>query len=165
MAHAISSASSSVDVRAWRELAACDAKLDELRSELHLLEVEHAGVAWHVLLEEAEKAVVDARARVGPMQEWVIQQEHNPLKIRPPLIRPPGYKIQSGYRSAPSWSLGQRTKVGRNVDPLLPDDGPGPGTYVPSEARLQRCAPAYSLAKHVVLSRNVDPTLADDNPG
>uniref|UniRef100_A0A7S4BBR7 Uncharacterized protein n=2 Tax=Chrysotila carterae TaxID=13221 RepID=A0A7S4BBR7_CHRCT len=86
--------------------------------------------------------------------------------MRPPMIRPPGYKIQSGRRSAPSWSLGERRQVHRNVDPLLPDHGPGPADYdvISATARMTH-APSWTMGRRIEIDRNVDPTVADDNPG
>lgn len=50
---------------------------------------------------------------------------------RPPLPgkRPLGYRIDAVHPSSPAYSFAQKIVLSANVDPLLPDDGPGPGAY------------------------------------
>lgn len=42
---------------------------------------------------------------------------------------PPGYRGLSQNASSPAFSMGARLTLSRDVDPLLPDDTPGPGAY------------------------------------
>jgi hypothetical protein len=50
---------------------------------------------------------------------------------RPPAPgqRPGGYLILSKYSSTPAYTIRQKIVLSRDVDPMLPDDNPGPGEY------------------------------------
>ena len=47
----------------------------------------------------------------------------------PPGTRPLGYQLLSKYTSTPAYGFRAKIVLSRDVDPLLPDDGPGPADY------------------------------------
>ena len=46
-----------------------------------------------------------------------------------PRERPIGYRIQDVHPSSPAYTMRKKIVLSANLDPAIPDDGPGPGAY------------------------------------
>ena len=92
--------------------------------------------------------------------------ERRSVPVRPPMVRGPGYRISSANRLAPCYTIGKRIELGRDLDPLLADDYPGPARYDTSFGMADRPrGPSYSMSARLKVSANTDPLIPDDTPG
>lgn len=87
--------------------------------------------------------------------------------MRPPMVRGPGYRVSSANKSAPCFTMGKRIELGRNVDPTIADDTPGPGQYDTNGLGMayRPRGPSYSMSARFKVSANTDPLVADATPG
>lgn len=118
---------------------ACEQRLAALRKELALLCREHPQLDWRpVALAEAAEAArlrVEGVGSAAAIEAWLPEPRHwrymppprTLVKRVPPGIRPVGYRVR--HRSVPAISMAAKVVLSRNIDPLLPDDNPGPGAY------------------------------------